>query len=132
MKMYLFVILKTGAACFDKKITDSLFNGHMANIARLAGEGKLLVAEPLKKNDKNYRGIFIFNVKTIEEANKLLITDPAVNAKILNNELHEWYGSAALPMYLHYHSKLQNENVKPFQKIFTIFDQLLTINSANK
>src|SRR4051794_36093265 len=75
MKTYVLVLLKTGSATFDKKITDSLFNGHMANIARLASEGKLVVAGPLKKNDKNYRGIFIFNVKTIEEANKLLITD---------------------------------------------------------
>ena len=111
MKMYVLVVLKTGSATFDKKITDSLFNGHMANIARLASEGKLVVAGPLKKNDKNYRGIFIFNVKTIEEANKLLITDPAVNSKILDSELYEWYGSAALPMYLPYHSKLQKKDM---------------------
>ncbi len=111
MKMYVLVILKTGSATFDKKITDSLFNGHMANIARLASEGKLVVAGPLKQNDKNYRGIFIFNVKTIEEANKLLITDPAVNAKILDSELYEWYGSAALPLYLPYHSKLQKKEM---------------------
>jgi len=111
MKMYVLVILKTGSATFDKKITDSLFNGHMANIARLASEGKLVVAGPLKKNDKNYRGIFIFNVTTTEEANKLLITDPAVNAKVLDSELYEWYGSAALPMYLPYHSTLQKKEM---------------------
>jgi len=111
MKMYVLVVLKTGPATFDKKTTDSLFNGHMANIGRLATEGKLVVAGPLKKNDKNYRGIFIFNVKTIEEANKLLITDPAVNAKILDTELYEWYGSAALPMYLPYHSKVQKKEM---------------------
>ena len=49
MKMYVLVILKTGTASFDKKKTDSLFQGHMANIGRLANEGKLIVAGPLKK-----------------------------------------------------------------------------------
>lgn len=111
MKMYVLVLLKTGSASFDKKTTDSLFNGHMANIGRLANEGKLVVAGPLKKNDRNYRGIFIFNVKTIEEANQLLITDPAVRSSLLDAELYQWYGSAALPMYLPYHSKLQKKDM---------------------
>jgi len=111
MKMYVLVMLKTGSVTLDKKITDSLFNGHMANIGRLASEGKLVVAGPFKKNDKNYRGIFIFNVKTIEEANTILMTDPAVKAKVLDAELYEWYGSAALPMYLPYHSKLQKKEM---------------------
>ena len=100
MKMYVLVILKTGTATLDKKVTDSLFGGHMANIGRLATEGKLVVAGPLKKNEKNYRGIFIFNVKTLDEAKELLVTDPAVKAKVLDAELFQWYGSAALPMYL--------------------------------
>src|SRR5215203_1618583 len=59
MKMYVLVILKTGPATFDKKKTDSLFIGHMSNIGRLARAGKLVVAGPLKKNDRTYRGIFI-------------------------------------------------------------------------
>jgi uncharacterized protein len=111
MKMYVLVMLKTGSAALDKKTTDSLFNGHMANIGRLASEGKLVVAGPFKKNDKNYRGIFIFNVKTVEEANTILMTDPAVKAKVLDAELYEWYGSAALPMYLPYHSKVQKKEM---------------------
>jgi uncharacterized protein YciI len=101
MKMYVLVLLKTGPAKFDdKKITDSLFAGHMKNIQRLADEGKLSVAGPLQKNDKNYRGIFILNVKTIGEAKALLQTDPMITSQVLDAELYEWYGSAALPMYL--------------------------------
>jgi uncharacterized protein YciI len=79
----------------------------MANITRLAANGKLIVAGPLEKNDKNYRGIFIFNVKTIAEANELLITDPTIKAKVLDAELYEWYGSAALPVYMDAHKKIQ-------------------------
>ena len=112
MKMYVFVILKTGTAVItEKKITDSLFRGHMENISRLANSGKLVVAGPMQKNDKNYRGIFILNVKTINEAKLLLDTDPAVKSRLLDAELYNWYGSAALSMYLPYHEKV--EKIKP-------------------
>lgn len=112
MKKYVLVILKTGN---NKTVTkakkDSLFAGHMQNIQRLADAGKLVVAGPMGKNDKEYRGIFIFNVETIAEAQKLLVTDPAVKADLLGAELYEWYGSAALPMYLKYHDKVTKTNM---------------------
>ncbi len=111
MKMYVLVLLKTGSAKInDKRITDSLFAGHMKNIQRLADEGKLSVAGPLQKNDKNYRGIFILNVKTIDEANTLLQTDPTIKAQVLDAELYGWYGSAALPMYLPASEKVNKLN----------------------
>jgi uncharacterized protein YciI len=101
MKMYVLVLLKTGPIKIeDKKITDSLFAGHLKNIKRLADENKLVVAGPLQKNEKNYRGIFILNVRTVEDAKALLQTDPAIKAQLLDSELYGWYGSAALPVYL--------------------------------
>ena len=107
MKMYVLVILKTGPNKIERKETvDSLFKGHMTNIGRMASIGKLIVAGPMKKNDKMYRGIFILNVKTLEEANELLATDPAIKEKLLDAELFQWYGSSALPMYLPYHDKV--------------------------
>jgi uncharacterized protein YciI len=108
MKMYVLVILKTGTAKIDNKATvDSLFKGHMANIGRLAEEGKLIVAGPLKKNEKTYRGIFIFNMSSIDEVKPLLNTDPAIREKLLDAELFNWYGSAALPVYLKTHEKIE-------------------------
>lgn len=101
MKMYVLVLLKSGSNPIqDKSKSDSLFSGHMQNIRRLASLGKLVVAGPLQENAKQYRGIFILNVKTVEEARTLLETDPAIHAKLLDAELYNWYGSAALPMYL--------------------------------
>jgi uncharacterized protein len=101
MKMYVLVILKTGPVKIEDKVkSDSLFKGHMQNINRLASIGKLIVAGPLEKNEKQYRGLFILDVKTIEEARSLVETDPVIHAKVLDAELFEWYGSAALPMYL--------------------------------
>lgn len=108
MKRYVLVILKTGSnKTEDKKQIDSLFNGHMANIGKLVEANKLVVAGPLVKNEKTYRGIFILDVKTLEEAAKLLDTDPAVKAKLLEAEMFVWYGSAALPTYLPNHEKVE-------------------------
>jgi uncharacterized protein YciI len=42
------------------------------------------------------RGIYIFDVKTVEEAQALTETDPAIKAGRLTMELHPWYGPAAL------------------------------------
>ena len=108
MKMYVLVILKTGTAKLtDKATLDSIFKGHMKNINRLAADGKLIVAGPLEKNGQAYRGIFIFNVKTLEEARALVETDPAVKSKVLAADLYNWYGAAALPEYLKFQDKLE-------------------------
>lgn len=111
MKSYIFVILKTGTAVIDKKETrDSLFAGHMKNISRLVKENKLIVAGPFGKNDLQYRGLFILDVKTIEEARELVNTDPAIAAKIFDVELIPWYGSAALREYLKFAEKITKNN----------------------
>lgn len=111
MRMYILVILKTGEnKSADAKTQDSLFHGHLQNIKRLANEGKLVVAGPLSKNDKNYEGIFILNAKMISEAQKLLGTDPAIKAGLLSAELYGWYGSAALPLYLKYHDEVKKKD----------------------
>lgn len=111
MKNYVFVILKTGPAVIEKKETrDSLFAGHMSNINRLVEEKKLIVAGPFGKNELKYRGLFILNVKTIEEARELVYTDPAVAAGIFDVELIPWYGSAALSEYLETAAKISKFN----------------------
>lgn len=111
MKMYILVILKTGSFSPEKRISDSLFMGHMQNIKRLADSGKLIVAGPLKKNERNYRGIFILNIATLEEGRVLVDSDPAVRSKLLDAELFQWYGSAALPQYLKYHELVEKKKM---------------------
>ncbi len=111
MKMYVLVILKTGSNTIENKIVkDSLFAGHMQNMGRLVDMDKLIVAGPLGKNDKTYRGIFILNVTTFEEANQLMETDPAIKEKLLEPELFKWYGSAALSDYLKTSEKISKYN----------------------
>ncbi|SDE27835.1 YCII-related domain-containing protein [Dyadobacter soli] len=110
MKKYVMVLLKTGTATgLPKSRTDSLFAGHMQNINRLADSGKLVVAGPFFKNDK-YRGIFILNAESLEEGRKLVESDPAVQAKLLDMDLLMWYGSAALAETLEIHKKIEKKS----------------------
>jgi uncharacterized protein YciI len=109
MKMYVMCILKTGPkdAEIKGKEREDIFAGHFANIGRLAGEGKLAIAGPFEKNDKAFRGLYIFNVPTIEEAEKLVVLDPAVKAGVFVPDMTLWYGSAALMSINETHKKIQ-------------------------
>ncbi len=112
MKPYFFVILKTGTNSLDdKKLIAEKFRGHLENINRLVKAGKLVVAGPMGKNEQNYRGIFIFqDIESMEEMEKLLQSDPAIEAKLLEPQIYNWYGSAALPVYLEASDKIWKEN----------------------
>lgn len=106
MKNYILVILRTGTANItDKAVRDSLFRGHFKNINQLADEGKMILAGPLDKNENSYRGIFVLNVSTPEEAHELLKNDPTITSKIFEVELFKWYGPAALPLYMEEYEK---------------------------
>lgn len=112
MKKYVFCLLKTGTnTTASKEETKKLFEGHMANINKLAEEGKLVVAGPFMKNNRNYRGIYIFNVETVEEAQTLVATDPAIKANLLEAELTPWYATAALQETLKIHEKISKKKM---------------------
>ena len=109
MRMFVLCILKTGPKDGEikGKEREEIFNGHFANIGRLADEGKLAVAGPFGKNDRSYRGLYIFNVPTVEEAEKLVVLDPAVKAGVFVYELTPWYASAAMMTVSETHKRLQ-------------------------
>ncbi|HKK38438.1 MAG TPA: YciI family protein [Cryomorphaceae bacterium] len=110
MKMYTFVVLKTGPTQIqDKDSAAVLMRGHLDNIKRLAENDLLTVAGPFGQNDLQYRGLFILNVATKEEAEVLLSTDPAIAAGVFKTEIIPWYGSAALPTYLENHEKIEKK-----------------------
>ncbi len=110
MKNYILVLLKPGSnTTVNKSDEDSIFHGHLDNISRLAKEGSLVLAGPFGEN-KLYRGLFILNVSNFNDAKKLLESDPAINAKVLEPELYLWYGSASLQELLPIHQKIQKLN----------------------
>ncbi|MEP7323054.1 MAG: YciI family protein [Saprospiraceae bacterium] len=96
MKSYVLVLLKRGPNRSQDSIKRAeLQAAHMANISRLAKEGKLLVAGPMFDTGA-IRGIYLFDVRNVEEAKKLTETDPAIQAGSLIMEMHPWYGSASM------------------------------------
>lgn len=109
MKTFVLCILKTGPKDAEIKGDErrKIFSGHFENINRLADEGKLAVAGPFGKNEKSYRGLYIFNVATLEEAEKLVMLDPAVEAGVFVPDLTLWYGSAAMLVVNDTHKKIE-------------------------
>jgi uncharacterized protein YciI len=69
--------------------SEELQKAHLANINRLVEMKKLVVAGPFG-DDTNLRGIFVFRVGLLEEAQTLAATDPAVQAGRLVIDLHPW------------------------------------------
>lgn len=63
---------------------------HLANIRRLGESGKLILAGPFT-DDGKLRGMFVFRVHSLEEAQQLADSDPAVKAGRLAVELHPWF-----------------------------------------
>jgi uncharacterized protein YciI len=92
IKQYYFVMLVKGenADKIDSLKLKQLMIGHLNNIKKMAKEGKLLIAGPFG-DDGNWRGIFIFNVKSEEEVVALLKNDPAIQAGRLAYEIHPWW-----------------------------------------
>jgi uncharacterized protein YciI len=109
MKNYVLCILKTGPkdAEVQGEERKRVFAGHFANIGRLADEGKLVVAGPFGANERAYRGLYIFNVATVEEAEALVMLDAAVKAGVFVYELTPWYASAALMVVSETHKRLE-------------------------
>ena len=112
MKLYTLVILRTGPVKIeDQEKLNTLFRGHLDNIFRLEAEGKLVVAGPFGNNANSFRGMYIFDVPTVQEAKVLLKSDPAIEAGIFDVDMYQWYGSAALKSYLNVHKLI--EKAKP-------------------
>jgi len=66
-----------------------LQKAHLANINRLAATKKLVMAGPFG-DDSELRGIFVFRVGSIAEAQELCDTDPMIKIGRLVIELHPW------------------------------------------
>lgn len=111
MRSYVLVILKTG----PKKATDKaerarIFEGHFANMNRLAADGKLAVAGPLDGKEER-RGIFILATPDIDEAKTWVATDPVIQSGEMVAEYHKFFGSAALMIVNEFHGRIEKKKM---------------------
>jgi len=111
MKQYVFAFLKSGPTRSQTdEEAERLQRAHLDNINRLAEEGKLVLAGPFL-DEGELRGIYVFDVRTVEEARALTETDPSIKAGRLVMELRPWYGSAALGMLNDWHHVVSKEKI---------------------
>lgn len=111
MKKFVMAFLKSGPnRSQDSTTRANLQRAHLDNIGKLAEEGKLVLAGPFLDNGE-LRGIYIFNVSSIEEAESLTKTDPAIQAGSLIMELKPWYGSASIIQMNDLHERIAKVNI---------------------
>ncbi len=111
MKQYVMAFLKRGPnRNLDSAEAVKLQRAHLRNIDKMADDGKLVLAGPFL-DDGELRGIYIFNVETVSEAEELTKSDPAIKAGSLIMELKPWYGSAALMAINDIHKTLTKQNI---------------------
>lgn len=91
MKRYWLILLKKGPYRNQDSISaEKIQAGHMANINRLAKEGKLIMAGPMGI-DGDLRGIFLMDCKDSSEVAAFVNTDTAVITGRLRMEYFPWW-----------------------------------------
>lgn len=94
MKRYWLVLLKSGPnRNQDKEAAAKIQAGHMANINRLAAEGKLIMAGPMGNGSGDLRGIFIMDCKDSSEVQAMVNSDTAVMTGRLRMEYYPWWSA---------------------------------------
>jgi len=106
MRGFVLVVLKTGPNKVPEgPVRKKMFEGHFANMQRLAAEKKLVVAGPLDGVD-GWRGVFVFATGDIDQAKSYVASDPVIINGEMVAEYHKFYSSAGLMMVNDIHNKL--------------------------
>jgi uncharacterized protein YciI len=93
MKRYWLVLLQKGPNRNQDSISaEKIQAAHMANINRLAKEGKLIMAGPIGV-DGDLRGIFIMNCADSTEVEDFVRTDSAVITGRLIMKYYPWWAA---------------------------------------
>lgn len=110
MRQYVMAFLKAGPnQGGDPKDRQATQAAHLAHIRQMAEDGHLVLAGPFMDRGE-VRGIFVFAVDDMAEAEALTAADPAVQAGHLVMELKPWYGSAALMRVNSIHQSIARED----------------------
>ena len=94
MRTFQFCLLRKGPAWTGDRTAENeqARAGHFEFIERTHREGKLVAAGPFD-DDGDLRGLYIFQMASIEEARKLVEEDPAVKTGRFRSELHKWWSA---------------------------------------
>lgn len=97
---YTLVLLKTGpkSGQLSPSENQQAFQGHFANMARLADEHKLVLAGPFgaQRHDDAVRGLFVLDTGQRSEAIAWASSDPTTQAGVFTLEYHDFATDAPL------------------------------------
>ena len=140
---YIFVFLnnKADKAKLPEEEVKKIMEGHMANINRLAKEGKLIAAGPFGGGG----GLFIFKSNSIDQVQEWLKTDPGIQANRWNLEVLPYYpriGSVCAVgepykmityQFIRYTPNITKYNINQLPQIFKKHqDYLVTLRDSAK
>jgi uncharacterized protein YciI len=139
--IFVFLNKKTDKAELPEEEVKKIMDGHMANINRLAHEGKLIAAGPFEGGG----GIFIFKSNSIEQVQEWIKTDPGVQANRWNVEVLPYYPqlgsvcSVTEPykmvtyQFIRYTPNIAKDNINQLSEIFEKHNEYLKTqrSSAN-
>lgn len=94
MKKYYFCMLERGDNRDTLTADESakIQAGHLAHLNKLGEDGKICLAGPFENGD-DWRGIVVYKVPSLEEAQKLAHEDPAVIAGRLKVRIVPWWAA---------------------------------------
>jgi len=99
MKKYYICFLKAGPnRSQDEAEAAEIQARHLAHISAMADAGKICMAGPFD-DDSDIRGILVFSVSNMEEAQQLAAEDPAVQAGRLVMEFHPWWAAVGSELF---------------------------------
>lgn len=109
LRSYVLVLLKSGPTPVPAGPERAkMFQGHFANMERLAGEKKLVVAGP-SDNANGLRGVFVLATTNMEEAKAWVATDPVIIQGEMVAEYHKFFSSAALMAVNDIHKRISRK-----------------------
>lgn len=92
-----YLVTGPGSASHTKEDRQTIFQGHMANMNKLAEAGDLVIAGPFgRPRDKSWRGIQVFNTGDQERAHSLAKSDPGISSEEFSAILVPMRASEAL------------------------------------
>ncbi|TAI47717.1 YciI family protein [Flagellimonas allohymeniacidonis] len=98
MQQYFMAFLKNGPNREQSKAElDSLQVMHLTHLKRMYDEGFADISGPFGDNG-DIRGITIYKVATLQEADSLANLDPMVKAGRLVIEVHPWWAAKGFPL----------------------------------
>lgn len=93
MKQYIFCLYLEGEErSQSEEALKEIQAGHMAHIASLEASHGLQLAGPFG-DDGHWRGLLLFDLAEVREAEAAMAADPAVKAGRLKFECHPWWGA---------------------------------------